>query len=247
MPFRERLFARLRPPAHWLAIASPLGEALSLLAMLGFALVLLDRTLPPQHLPWRPLALADPIGIATRAKLLRANGRSCRAVLAGGGLSFRETPPRQDGFCRLDDTLVLAPGGSLLRPASPLLRCREALAYALWRRQVVEPEAARLLGSSVVAVEHYGSYACRRRYGRTDTAVSEHAFANALDVAAFRLADGRTIEVQRDWVARSPKGEFLHRVRDGACRVFNGVLSPDYNAAHHNHLHLDMGGWTSCN
>ena len=44
---------------------------------------------------------------------------------------------------------------------------------------------------------------------------------------------------------------FLRRVRDGACGLFATVLSPDYNAAHRDHLHLDqadrgMGGWRSC-
>ena len=65
-------------------------------------------------------------------------------------------------------------------------------------------------------------------------------------MAGFKLANGETISVLRDWNDPGPKGVFLRRVRDGGCRVFVTVLSPDYNAAHANHFHLDMGGWRLC-
>ena len=68
----------------------------------------------------------------------------------------------------------------------------------------------------------------------------------ALDVAAFRLADGRVISVEADWSTPGLGSLFLHRVRDGACRIFSTTLSPDYNQAHWTHLHLDMGRWKSC-
>ena len=72
---------------------------------------------------------------------------------------------------------------------------------------------------------------------------SEHAKANALDVAAVTLKDGRTVSVLNDWRGDGPTGEpggrFLHALRDGACQLFSTVLTPDYNAAHANHLHID--------
>jgi hypothetical protein len=83
-------------------------------------------------------------------------------------------------------------------------------------------------------------------YGAADTPVSQHATANALDVAAFRLSDGRTVRVREDWNDPGERGAFLHAVRDGACSVFAVTLSPDYNAAHHDHLHLDMGRGPFC-
>ncbi len=99
----------------------------------------------------------------------------------------------------------------------------------------------------VVAIDHYGgpmpaAPAMARRASRP----ASTATGDAVDIAAFHLADGRTVSVARDWASAGPQGAFLHRVRDGACRVFNGVLSPDYNAAHRDHLHLDMGQWTHC-
>ncbi|WP_375288594.1 extensin family protein, partial [Sphingomonas sp.] len=104
----------------------------------------------------------------------------------------------------------------------------------------------RLLGTQVTAIRHFGSYSCRRLYGRDAGAFSEHATADAVDIAGFVLADGRTISVVRDWQGNGDAATFLRTVRNGACGVFATVLSPDYNAAHRDHLHLDQaarGAW----
>lgn len=248
MPLRARVFERRDRWARLQLAAGEVADALTLLMMAGLMFLLADRVLPPQDLPWKPLRLAHPIGIATRPKVEHAahDPVVCRAVLADGGLSYRDVPDQQSGFCQVRGALTLSGDGALLRPAGAVMVCEEALAYALWERQVVQPAALAAFGQPVTAIEHYGSYACRRRYGQRDTEVSEHAFANAVDIAAFRLADGRAISVERDWRSDEPEGAFLREVRDGGCRVFNGVLSPDYNQAHHDHLHLDMGRWVMC-
>ena len=80
-------------------------------------------------------------------------------------------------------------------------------------------------------------------YGREEGAWSEHATGNAVDIAAFVLADGTRVSVLSDWNGKAPdRVLFLRRVRDGACRAFSTVLSPEYNAAHRDHLHFDMAG-----
>jgi hypothetical protein len=43
-----------------------------------------------------------------------------------------------------------------------------------------------------------------------------------------------------------PEGRFLREVHDGACDFFDTVLGPEYNAAHHDHLHLDRGAFRLC-
>ena len=91
-----------------------------------------------------------------------------------------------------------------------------------------------------------GGYACRQIAGRSDGRWSEHAHANAIDMGGFTLADGRTITVLQAWRTRGPESAFLHEIRNGGCRIFQGVLSPDYNRAHANHLHLDMGAYKIC-
>jgi hypothetical protein len=76
--------------------------------------------------------------------------------------------------------------------------------------------------------------------------LSRHATADALDVAGFVLSNGRRIAVKRDWRSEDADGLFLRDVHAGACRLFDGVLGPDYNEAHRDHFHLERGGYRVC-
>lgn len=218
-------------------------------AVVGIMALLAERTIPPQHLPWKTLSVIDPVGVATKAKAARTgeDPAACRAVLTQGGLTFKAVKEASaDGACNVPDAIRFTGGMAPLRPADVSLTCKEALAVSIWERQVVQPAAFEVLGEAVTAIDNYGSYACRRIYGQAEGPISEHASANALDVAGFKLANGEVISVLKDWNDPGPKGKFLHRVRDDGCRVFVTVLSPDYNAQHANHFHLDMGGSPLC-
>jgi hypothetical protein len=210
----------------------------------------------PEDVPWTELDLARPVGAFTGRKLAALGDEPdrCRALLRRAGIRFAALPARGGGQCGYDDAVRFSPGGALdlaWRPAGFGTSCPVAAGLALWEWHVVQPAALRHFGIKVAAVEHYGSYSCRRLYGRAEGAWSEHSRANAVDVAAFRLADGRRISVVRDWADDGAPGRFLHEVRDGACRLFATTLSPDYNAAHRDHLHLDQAGrgalgWRAC-
>lgn len=215
--------------------------------LVGLMVFTANRAIPREHLPWKTLAIIDPLGAATRIKAARAGAdpAACRAILVQGGIEYAEVPATA-GTCGLSDTVRLRSGLAPLSPTDAPMTCKEALAFSIWERQVVQAAAFDELGQAVTGIDHYGSYACRRQYGRTEGPISEHASANAIDVAAFRLADGTVISVARDWADPGPRGRFLHRVRDGSCRIFLTTLSPDYNAEHHDHFHLDMGGWPKC-
>ena len=172
----------------------------------------------------------------------------CRAALDRAGVRYTRLPARIDGpHCGYRDALHLEPGGALavtLAPADPPLACSVVAALAAWQWSIVQPAARRYLGAPVIGIDHLGSYNCRHIAGSASW--SEHSTANALDVAAFRFPDGRRISVADDWRGNGPEAAFLHHVRAGACRAFATVLSPDYNAAHHDHLHLDQaarGAW----
>src|SRR5690606_30865360 len=122
----------------------------------------------------------------------------------------------------------------------------------MWERHVLQAAAQAHLGARVDAIEHFGSYACRNLYGEEGRNRSQHATADALDVAGFVLADGRRVRVQRDWqrqpegadveggdgaaMSPAPEARFLRAVRDGACDYFDAVLGPDYNRAHADHF-----------
>lgn len=195
----------------------------------------------PQHDPWAPLDLTDPPGWATQRKLaaLRGDPVECRAVLERSGVAFEALPAAGEDACRRDDRTVLS--GAPLAPSPPPATCAVGAGFELWLKQGVQPAAEELLGTRVARVEHFGAYSCRRLYGRDEGPWSEHATGNALDVAAFVLADGRRITVLQGWRAdESEEATFLRRARDEACRVFGTVLSPDYNAAHADHFHLDQ-------
>ena len=194
----------------------------------------------PQHDPWAPLDLDHPPGWATQRKLaaLRSDPAECRAVLERSNVEFAALPAVGEGACRREDRTVLheAP----LAPDPPAATCAVGAALVLWLRQGVQPAAQELLGSPVARVEHFGAYSCRRLYGRDSGPWSEHATGNAIDIAAFILADGRRISVAGGWSGAAEQTAFLRRARDEACRVFGTVLSPDYNAAHADHLHFDQ-------
>lgn len=210
---------------------------------------------PPQDLPWTPLRLDQPVGLFTGPKiaLLGRDRAVCLAMMEKAGLRFDTLPPRGEGQCAVDDAVRIAPHQPMLslRPDNVAPSCPIAIGLLIWQTQVVQPAALKLLGSPIARIEHLGSFSCRRLYGRSSGGWSEHASANAIDIAGFVLVDGRRVSVLENWADGTPKGVFLHAVRDGGCRVFATTLSPDYNAAHADHLHLDQAdrgrlGWRAC-
>jgi hypothetical protein len=102
------------------------------------------------------------------------------------------------------------------------------------------------LGVPLARIDQVGGYACRNVYGGPVGRPSEHAHANAIDISGFVLEDGSIVTVAGDWGDDTPEGLFLKRVRDEACRSFKAVLSPEYNAAHADHFHLDLGRYDMC-
>ena len=218
---------------------------------IGLAGLMADRAIPPQHKPWTPLRLIDPVGAATGIKVASAaaDPAQCRAILRKAGVRFTEVPPRMTPQmsrlgCSMDDAIIVQGGRASL--GDPVMTCGQALAVSIWERQVLQPAAYDLLGAGVSRIDQFGSYSCRRIYGGATGNLSRHATANALDVGGMRLTDGTRVSVKTDWKDLGPKGQFLRRVRDQGCKVFGTVLSPDYNAAHHDHLHLDMGRTGLC-
>jgi hypothetical protein len=131
--------------------------------------------------------------------------------------------------------------------ATPLLTCSMALALASFER-VLQEEAERILHSPVVRIDQIGTYVCREVAAYPGT-VSEHSYANAIDIGRFVLKNGRSIEVLRDFDVSidgspptKPSGQFLRTVsrRANDEDIFSHVLTPFFNATHRNHFHLDL-------
>jgi hypothetical protein len=136
------------------------------------------------------------------------------------------------------------PGGITYSP-SPLLTCPMALALASFEK-VLQEEATRTFHSAVVRIDQLGTYSCREIIAFPGW-VSEHSYANAIDLARFTLKNGVTVDVQRDFdlgadAPRRPAGAFLRAVSQRAYDedIFSHVLTPFFNAAHRNHFHVDL-------
>jgi len=227
-------------------------RALFVLVVLLIAGVLYVRHLEqtrPQDLPWTPLELTAPVGAMTGMKLqmLRTDPAMCRDALARAGIGFTPVPDRRaSADCGYTNAITLDRTRIGYTPTPVTTTCPLAAALVLWERQVAAPAARRHFGRELERVEHFGIYSCRRLYGAETGPFSEHATANAIDLAAFYLDDRRQISVLRDWDDAGAKAAFLRDVHKGACDLFGTTLGPDYNAAHRDHFHLDMRGWKSC-
>lgn len=202
--------------------------------------------------PWAPLSLADPIGSFTLRKIdtLSDDYALCQSLLENVGRNFSPLPPvEQNANCGYNNGVALENGEGMVYSPAARISCPVAAALVLWERQILRPAAFKYFGAKVEEVVTYGSYSCRRINNANEGNYSEHATANAIDIAAFRLSDGRTISVAGHWNSADEKSAFLKEIRSGACEVFGTTLSPDYNAAHADHLHLDQarrGGWSFC-
>ncbi|WP_431078342.1 extensin family protein [Pseudomonas siliginis] len=202
---------------------------------------------PPQWNPWAPLDIKAAPNWLTGYKLmrLRSDPELCAQALSSSDLRVSPQADSPGAKCPLVGALRVQGGGVALS-SSFIASCPLAVAYAMFEHHTLQPAAQSAYGQKIARVDHLGSFACRNVYNRESGALSRHASADALDIAGFRLAGGRTISVLRDWPKQNQDAEFLRQLRDGACESFSVVLSPDYNAAHRNHFHVDVGRWSVC-
>lgn len=227
-----------------------IGRILLLLVVAGAAFVFAVWRgwvdVPPRLNPWAPLDVREAPNMLTSFKLwrLKDDRALCDQALASSSLRVARVPDSlpQPG-CPLENVVRVQQADTTLS-SSFLATCPLAVSFALFERHGLQPAAEEIFGQPVTRIDHIGSFACRSIAGSQRP--SQHSYANALDIAGFRLRDGQRISVLRDWPGEGDKARFLRRVRDAACDSFNITLGPDYNAAHHDHFHLDMGGWRIC-
>lgn len=238
----------MRPSRRRLAFAALLAAA-----SLGLAAVV---WLAPQWVRqprvsdvW-PIDLSRPGGWLIDRQLaeLATDSELCRRALVAPLVEHQIVAdrPAADGCGWSNAVRTTRFGGAELR-VEPLA-CGMAAALAFWIEHEVQPAALQHLGQRIAAVEHRGSYACRNIRGARALSSfrSQHASANAIDIWGFRLADGRRLAVKSGWGRGTAESRFLRAVHRGACNYFRVVIGPDYNAAHHDHFHLDRGFWRAC-
>lgn len=181
----------------------------------------------------------------------RAEDRQCLSRLGSANANFTPLPDKYFGAgCSTVGTVQLsALAGDDRRPlgVSNLgpVACPLADTFAAWARYGVDRAARQMLGSPLARIETMGSYNCRNVAGSGRR--SAHATANAIDIGAFVLADGRRISVKQAWSGGSrQEREFLRVIHSSACKRFGTVLGPEYNEAHRDHFHLESGGKSYC-
>lgn len=203
-------------------------------------------SLLPERQPQRPMGAAS----GAQTSLARPDAARCLASLGATGAKYAPLNDRYYapgcqavGSVRLD-RLQGDKGQFALANLGPV-SCPLAERFAGWARFGVDRAARQILGSPLARIETMGSYACRSVGG--SARLSAHARAEAIDVGGFVLADGRRISVRTGWSGSSSQERaFLRTVHQSACKRFGTVLGPGYNAAHADHLHVELGAGTFC-
>lgn len=136
--------------------------------------------------------------------------------------------------------LAAAMGGRVTFKPAALLRCPMIPQVERWVAQVVEPAARYYYRAQLVEISVAGSYSCRPMNHVDGARLSEHGYANAIDVSGFTLSNGQRISIKKDWNGSSQDQAFLRDIHSGSCRFFTTVLSPNYDANHRDHFHLDL-------
>ncbi len=177
-----------------------------------------------------------------RPYLEREDGIRCLSLLRGSGLPFKEI-----------DASRFPPECPIVSPVAiryPLhenrfVTCRLALAVQTFFEESLQDIALKHLGQRVRKLHDMGVRSCRTMSGHRFL-LSEHAYSNAIDIAAFELASGELIEVAKHWHEGAGKEHFLREASLAACGTFQMVITPDGNEEHRDHLHLDLGRSRGC-
>ena len=224
------------------------GKTLLTVFILGAVATAGYRWLPSYYNTFKPLALDDHPGRITQYKLRRLTPEACASLLTQANQrNLIRTQPVADGggTCPLRNVVRVRDFGPVSLNGSFLASCPLALSSALFVSQQARPLTQRFTGHELTRIEHLGSFACRNIYHRPDARRSEHATADALDIAAFRLANGERVTVLNGW--KSAKTQpWLKALLAASCGYYGNGLGPEYNAAHANHFHLGMRGFGLC-
>jgi hypothetical protein len=180
--------------------------------------------------------------------LAKPNSDDCAARLAKTGIAVeRMVPPAKpyDTMCLIADPVVLTSvADSAIKerriqfPDHPTLSCAMAERFARFTSDIVAPLALGITGKELVAVSTGPGYECRARNRQPGAKTSSHGQGNAVDTMSVELVGGRMLSVERPDTPEAIR--FIAAYRAAACGVFSTVLGPGSDAAHGNHIHVDV-------
>jgi hypothetical protein len=240
MHLSPRLETLIRWAFAGLALTILLGFALSIGVYEGWVRI------GPKWAPWGEPDLREGPGWFARLQLnsISLDGNACVQMLARDGVHHTRLADKRFATGCSYTTVVSAQTSIPLRPA--LTATCSLTAGLEWYERRLDAIALRVLNARITRIDHVGTYVCRNINRDPEGMRSEHATANAIDITAFHLSNGKTVSVARDWSKATPEAEFLHEAHEAACDLFNVVLGPDYNKAHATHFHVDLGSYRAC-
>jgi hypothetical protein len=195
--------------------------------------------------PSTPEPMGPPPPPAWSEAEIKAAQMDCSRRLSNLGILYERLDPIREGACGLPAPIRLKAFEASREPGvsfspAPVVSCKLAEALHRWFEDVVQPNAKTHLHASVVSIATLSAYNCRARYDDPSQRISQHAFANAVDIGEFVTAKGEHAAILDHWGAADERAAFLRQVHDGACEIFGTTLGPEANEAHKNHFHLDM-------
>ncbi len=129
-------------------------------------------------------------------------------------------------------------GGALRLTEEPVLSCRFAERLTGWLADLAAPLIAGRLAAEVKAVRTGPGYECRNRNRAASGKLSAHAVGQAVDISGFELANGKALHVKPD--GDDGMRAAVDALRVAACGWFTTVLGPGSDAAHTDHMHVDI-------
>lgn len=171
----------------------------------------------------------------------------CLADLKAAGFAVEAAEPSHvsNELCRIDTPVRLKAVPVPTKPETavrisdqPILACRFADRLGHWIGDLVAPLIAGIKGTDLKAVRTGPGFECRNRNRAQTGKLSAHAEGLAIDIAGFELASGSTLRIKPE--AGAAPDPALASLRTAACGWFTTVLGPGSDAAHHDHLHVDI-------
>ena len=212
----------------------------------GFPVSEPRRSAPVQSRPYDDASFAPPMSIQPPGAEV-IDDDEAEADTAEVSPPPQSAPPPALGLGRGQGIAVSA---AAVAPQATLA-CPLVSRLDQWMANAVQPAAQRWFGQQVSEIRQISAYSCRGMNGNPRARISEHAFGNALDIAAFTLADGRRVTVKNGWHGAPEEQGFLRDVHAAACQHFSTVLAPGSNRFHYDHIHVDLArrrsGRSYCN
>lgn len=172
----------------------------------------------------------------------RVYQNACPALM-NGEVKGELIAPLSEGMCGERSPLKITAIGkdNPVKLAAPITtNCAMAGSLATWVVEV-QKDAQANFGAEIESITTGSDYQCRKVNNGHKGRVSEHAFANAVDIVSFKFKNGKTTELGSGWKGKPEEQTFWRALHKASCDRFMTVIGPDGDAAHQGNLHLDLG------